>query len=132
MHVKYKVSISFSSKVMAKVKAFLPQTDTRTHKDWTKTRYPRIPFRRHIIVWLLSIPYIYNPNINIYSHCQRHFPCFCMMLQIRMKIHQKTSWFCWMANNKFVRLVLTMLNMLLKINLPMHSLDWTFHILFKC
>ena len=52
-------SISYGSKVMATVKGFLPesetdrvrQTDRQT--DRTKTRCPRIPFRRH----LLSIAY---------------------------------------------------------------------------
>ena len=43
--IKFSICISYGSKVMAKVKVFMPQTDSHRVTDRTKTRSPRIPFR---------------------------------------------------------------------------------------
>ena len=46
IHTKYEVSISYCSKVMAKVKVFCHRVTDR-HTERTKTRCPWIPFQRH-------------------------------------------------------------------------------------
>ena len=76
MHAKYEVSISYGSKVMAKVKVFAAESQTDRVIDRTTIRYPRIPFWGHnkeIPLYLLSLKW----------GLQFDLPIECLLLQMR-------------------------------------------------
>ena len=67
---KYEVSISYDSKVFAKVKVFLHRvTDLQSHwqtkSDGIKTRCPRFPFQWHKNYYLQFFPWIHQTIINL-------------------------------------------------------------------